>query len=74
MRHHLAAMGLPTGLETLGARAWSIDALLDHMTRDKKVEAGKITFVLARGIGRAFLTQEVDASEVGALLSNAAAA
>ena len=73
-RHHLAAVGLPTGLESLSARTWSIDALLDHMSRDKKVEAGKITFVLARGIGQAFLTQEVDVSEVEALLGNAAAA
>ena len=74
VRYHLAAVGLPTGLESLGARTWSSGALIDHMTRDKKVAAGRITFVLARGIGRAFLTQDVDLSEVEALLSSAAAA
>ncbi|MEM7225403.1 MAG: 3-dehydroquinate synthase [Pseudomonadota bacterium] len=74
VRHHLAAIGLPTGLESLGARSWCIESLLDHMTRDKKVEAGRITFVLARGIGKAFLTNEVALAEVEALLSSAAAA
>ena len=38
----------------------NINNLLMHMTKDKKVKDNKITFVLARGIGESFLTQEVD--------------
>lgn len=36
-----------------------IDKLIDNMNKDKKVRNNKITFVLARGIGKAFLTQDV---------------
>lgn len=74
MRRHLAAIGLPTGLEAAGMRAWSVENLLQHMHRDKKVKDGRIAFVLTRGIGRAFVSEEVDLSEVEALLTNAVAA
>ena len=68
VRRHLAAIGLPTGLGVLGGRALGTRALLDHMSRDKKVEAGHITFVLTRGIGEAFLSREVDPADVEAVL------
>ena len=74
LRRHLGAVGLPTGLEALAGRAWSVERLLDHMSRDKKVRGGRITFVLARGIGRAFLADDVDLADVEALLTNAVAA
>ncbi|MCH8155855.1 MAG: 3-dehydroquinate synthase, partial [Proteobacteria bacterium] len=60
VRRHLAAVGLPTGLDTPSGRVWSARALLEHMTRDKKVRDGRIVFVLARGIGDAFLSDAVD--------------
>ncbi len=71
VRRHLAAVGLPTGLEALGGRALSAHTLLDHMSRDKKVRDGQITFVLTRGIGQAFLDRAVDRAEVEALLNSA---
>jgi 3-dehydroquinate synthase len=74
LRRHLAAVGLPTGLEAMAGRAWSVERLLDHMSRDKKVRGGRLTFVLARGIGRAFLADDVDLADVRALLTNAIAA
>ncbi len=74
VRRHLARVGLPTGLDVLGDRAWSADALLDHMTRDKKVRDGRITFVLSRGIGQAFISHDVDPTDVRTLLNNAIAA
>jgi 3-dehydroquinate synthase len=73
VRRHLAAIGLPTGLEWFGGRAVSPRNLLEHMSRDKKVRDGRITFVLARGIGRAFLSHDVALSEVEALLNGALA-
>jgi 3-dehydroquinate synthase len=66
---HLAAAGLPTGPAELAPRAWRADALLTHMAHDKKVRDGKIRFVLARGIGRAFVTDEVPTEEVRAVLA-----
>ena len=74
VRRHLASVGLPTGLDAVSARPWSVGALLDHMARDKKVRDGKLTFVLARDIGQAFLTQEVGLDQVETLLSRAVAA
>jgi 3-dehydroquinate synthase len=74
LRRHLASVGLPSGLEHLGARAWNVAALLDHMGRDKKVRDGRITFVLARGIGEAFVSRDVDPRDVEALLTSAIAA
>jgi len=41
------------------------------MTRDKKVRDGRTTFVLARGIGEAFVSREVDIDDVHQLLRDA---
>lgn len=69
---HLAAVGLPTTLEKTGRR-WSADALLGHMAQDKKVRDGRIRFILARGIGRAFVADDVPEDAVRALLNRATA-
>jgi 3-dehydroquinate synthase len=74
VRRHLAAIGLPTGLDAASGRLWNARNLLDHMARDKKVKDGRIIFILARGIGRAFLSDEVDPADVEALLTSAIAA
>jgi 3-dehydroquinate synthase len=69
VRAHLGAVGLRTGLtDNLAGPDWTADKLMDHMTRDKKVSGGRLTYVLVRGIGRAFLTQDVDPADVRALL------
>ena len=45
------------------------DALLQAMQRDKKKRAGQIRFILLRGIGQAFVSDEVPNSEVLATIS-----
>ncbi|MDO8607754.1 MAG: 3-dehydroquinate synthase [Phaeospirillum sp.] len=67
---HLDALGLPSGLP--GRREWDVDRLLSHMQGDKKVKDGKVTFVLARGIGQSFLTRDVPEAELAALLAEMA--
>jgi 3-dehydroquinate synthase len=74
VRRHFAAIGLPTSLPRSAGRRWNADALLDHMARDKKVRDGKISFILVRGIGRAFVARDVDPAAVRALLAAAIAA
>ncbi len=74
VRRHLAAVGLPTDLESVPGVVWSADALIDHMGRDKKVRDGKVSFVLVRGIGKAFVTADVDLDDVAALLTGQIAA
>jgi 3-dehydroquinate synthase len=34
------------------------------MAQDKKAEGGRLTFILARGIGEAFAAKDVDAAAV----------
>ncbi len=60
--------------EGYSSTAANVAALLDHMGRDKKVRDGRITYVLVRGIGEAFLSQDVDPRDVEALLTSAIAA
>jgi 3-dehydroquinate synthase len=74
VHHHLAAVGLPTGLDHLPGRGWDVRRLLDHMSRDKKVQDGRVPFVLMKGIGGAFLDPEVPPQAVEALLTQALAA
>ena len=71
---HLAAVGLPTGLEAMPGRRWDPERLLEHMSRDKKVQEGRIIFVLTRGIGQAFLERDVPMDALRSLLYAAAAA
>ena len=35
------------------------DELIGHMAHDKKVTDGKLTFILLRGLGQAFVTRDV---------------
>jgi 3-dehydroquinate synthase len=45
------------------------------MAQDKKAEAGALTFILARGIGEAFVAKRVDAAAVrGFLVAEGASA
>jgi 3-dehydroquinate synthase len=68
---HLARMGLPWRIGDIPGARPSTDELLHHMAQDKKVEAGKLTFILARGIGAAFIAKDVDAEIVGRVLDAA---
>ncbi len=74
LERHLAAIGLPTEPAAVAGRVWNIERLIDHMRRDKKVEGGRITFVLAHGIGRAVIARDVDLKDVSGLLEQALAA
>ena len=64
---HLRAVGLPDGLAAAGIPA-SGAALVEHMLHDKKMDAGTLPFLLARGIGRTFLDKTVDLDAVAAFL------
>ena len=62
---HIKAMGLPTHVQDIpGGDLPSADLLVDLMGQDKKVRDGQLTFILARGIGDAFITREVARDDV----------
>jgi 3-dehydroquinate synthase len=67
---HFAAVGLPTTIAGLTGDNWTAEKLLEHMGRDKKTEGGKLTFILARGIGRSFVAKDVDPAAVAAVLTD----
>jgi 3-dehydroquinate synthase len=69
-RAHLAAVGLPTHLKDIPGTMPGVDELMDLIAQDKKVKRGKLTFILVRGIGRAFVENDVDAAEVRAFLAD----
>jgi len=69
-RAHLAAVGLPTHLKQVPGGVPGLDALMDLIAQDKKVKRGKLTFILVRGIGQAFVENDVDAAEVRAFLAD----
>jgi 3-dehydroquinate synthase len=64
---HLAAIGLPDGLAAAGVDA-SGETLVGHMRHDKKMDAGALPFLLARGIGRTYLDHAVDLTSIAAFL------
>jgi 3-dehydroquinate synthase len=68
VRRHLAAVGLPTRLSEIAGGAPGADRLMELIAQDKKVKRGALTFILARGIGSAFIAPDVDAAEVRAFL------
>jgi len=74
VQRHLASVGLPTSPTWIGGRAWQAERLIRHMSRDKKVQDGRIAFVLAKGIGQAFFPAHAELDEIAALLETAIAA
>lgn len=71
VRAHFRAMGMKTDLSDIPGDLPDADHLLSLMNQDKKTMGGVLHFVLTRGIGRAFVTSEVDPSLVKAVLQDA---
>ncbi|WP_243370354.1 3-dehydroquinate synthase [Microvirga solisilvae] len=66
---HLKSVGLPTRLSHVPGGCGTMDELLDAMAQDKKVKAGSLTFILARGIGQSFIAPGIEADKVRAFLT-----
>lgn len=68
VRRHLEEVGLPSHISAIGGDKPSADALMSHIAQDKKVRRGQLTFILSRGIGRAFIAADVSPGRVHAFL------
>jgi 3-dehydroquinate synthase len=66
---HLAAVGLPIHIRERPAVETDADALMKLIAQDKKVQRGKLTFILVRDIGQAFIARDVDAAQVQTYLT-----
>ncbi len=74
VRAHLRAMGMKVDLSDIPGDLPGAEVLLDLMGQDKKVVDGQLRFVLARGIGQAFVATDVPRAAVLTLLQDALAA
>jgi 3-dehydroquinate synthase len=71
VRRHIARLGLPSELSAIGL-AGKADRLLAHMGKDKKVRDGRITLILPRRIGIAYVMREAKSEDLREFLATAA--
>lgn len=67
---HLSAVGLPTRISDIPGDKPGAELLLDLIAQDKKVRRGRLTFILARGIGQSFIAPDVDVADVREFLTD----
>jgi len=72
VRRHLIAAGLPTELSAVGLSGSAADRLVAHMGKDKKVRDGRITLILPRRIGDAFVMRDASTEALRDFLAEAA--
>jgi 3-dehydroquinate synthase len=70
VRAHLASMGMRSRLSDIPGELPEPEELLRLMAQDKKAVAGRLRFILARGIGQAFVAEDVPTEAVIDTLRN----
>ncbi|MCZ8333457.1 MAG: 3-dehydroquinate synthase [Rhodobacteraceae bacterium] len=73
VRAHLRSMGMKVDLSDIPGDLPGAQDLLRLMGQDKKVVDGRLRFILARGIGSAFVAEDVPPDFVSRLLEDALA-
>ena len=71
VRAHLRDMKMKVDLSDIPGELLDADGLLDLMAQDKKVVDGQLRFILAHGIGEAFVTGDVPPDAVRGVLKDA---
>ena len=61
---HLKSVGLPIHASQIQGELPPPATLLEIMRQDKKAQGGRLTFILARGIGEAFIARDVPEHDV----------
>jgi len=61
---HLKGVGLPTHVSQIPGDLPPAATLLDMMRQDKKAQGGKLTFILVKGVGEAFIAKDVPDHDV----------
>lgn len=62
-------LGLRTRVNELGGGPYLAEELSSHMAHDKKARQGRLTLILARGIGQSFVSRDVDGESLRAFLA-----
>ena len=66
---HLAQSCLPTQIADIPGPRPKPNEVIEHMRHDKKAHTGRMTFILVRGIGDAFISRDVPEEAVSAVLA-----
>jgi 3-dehydroquinate synthase len=69
VERHFGETGLHKRIADIPGPVPELDAVLGHMRHDKKAQGGRMTFILARGIGHAFVSRDVPEEAVRAVLA-----
>jgi 3-dehydroquinate synthase len=70
---HLRDVGLPTRIADIAGDRPDAEKLMELIGQDKKVRRGRLTFILARGIGQSFVAPDVDVADVRDFLAESLA-
>jgi 3-dehydroquinate synthase len=70
-RQHLAAMEMKKDISDIDADLPDTDGLIALMAQDKKVEQGRMTFILANSIGDAFVSHDIDTAVLKTVVDEA---
>lgn len=68
LSNHLYALELPARIDQLPAGQALPQVLIEHMRKDKKVRQGRLTFILARQIGEAFVSRDINEAKLSKFL------
>ncbi len=66
---HLKAVGLPVHINDIPGGKADADELFRLMGQDKKVSKGRLTFIMVRDVGQAFITRDIEPAVVRAFLA-----
>ena len=69
VENHLRGVGLPTRMSQIPGFDANAEAIVAAMRQDKKVDSGRLTFILTRGIGESFIARDVGEDKVRAFLA-----
>ena len=64
VENHLKTIGLPTRIAEIPDLDADAPAILAAMRQDKKVERGRLTFILAKGIGESFIAKDITEAQI----------
>jgi len=73
VRAHFKNMKMKVELSDIKGKLPDVSGILSLMRQDKKVQAGRLRFILARGIGDAFVSDYIDEEKLNSVLHEALA-
>ncbi len=69
LARHFKALGLPATISDTPCANVRPETLLAHMQHDKKAQNGKLTFILLKGAGQAFIARGIEEQDVLPILA-----